>query len=348
MIRIGGSKRGIASVPVKGICVAATLVAGTAAIAQPTGPAGILAPAPSLEQAIARRVDEFARANGATRDVRDCAETNRSKPAQGDLDGDGISEAAIYYNVIGCGGGTHTESEVAVFRHGPAGWVHAAGLAMPEDVTVDSVAIRGGRLLVATLAYGANDPRCCPSLKRTLKYRLADGRLVDGAAGAAPTPGAGRAGAGAAASTFDRLFAGIEHGCEVRPELDAFIRSVGRFDDESTTWRLSSPPFPPAYRDAFTGVRMRDAGPGKYTEFVIDTVGSYHGIPLTRLIIDKGNGNGIFRFAIELDRPLAQAKTQLTRELRFEQVMYEPQGEPNGVTFAAQGARTVLTCELSV
>jgi hypothetical protein len=92
--------------------------------------------------------------------------------AFGDLNGDGISDAAIILVENG-GGSGEFETVVALLDAGGA--VSQAGQAQLGDrVQVKSMTISSGTLALDMLVQGPKDPMCCPSQPETQSYRMTD------------------------------------------------------------------------------------------------------------------------------------------------------------------------------
>ena len=88
----------------------------------------------------------------------------------GDLDGDGIADAAVIAYVDS--GGSATEIYlIAVFDRDGAP-VQAAREFLGERTRVQSLSISGGQIVVTLLAHADDDPLCCPSQKVTYTFDL--------------------------------------------------------------------------------------------------------------------------------------------------------------------------------
>jgi hypothetical protein len=90
--------------------------------------------------------------------------------AFGDLNGDGLEDAAVI--LVENGGGTgQFKSVVAMINQG--GVPVQAGVAQLGDrVQVNSLAIQAGRVMLDMLVQGPNDPLCCPTQPVTQSYQL--------------------------------------------------------------------------------------------------------------------------------------------------------------------------------
>ena len=90
--------------------------------------------------------------------------------ALGDMNGDGVNDAAILLVENG-GGSGQFESVIAVLNNG--GVPTQAGYAKLGDrVLVHSLEIAGGTLNLKLVVQGPNDPMCCPSQVEAQSYRM--------------------------------------------------------------------------------------------------------------------------------------------------------------------------------
>jgi hypothetical protein len=100
---------------------------------------------------------------------------------RGPLPGADRPVAIASYTIKSCGGGNNYARTVGVF-YAVNGKVQQFKAATPIDgPDVDDpsgVTVQGDRITVRSSAYAPDDPRCCPSLKRTASYRLMNGAIV--------------------------------------------------------------------------------------------------------------------------------------------------------------------------
>ncbi|HEV7270681.1 hypothetical protein [Pseudoxanthomonas sp.] len=132
---------------------------------------GCLAAHPDAEQA--RRIaDQFVAgqqaAAGNPQESREAGEVVAT-----DLDGDGQAEIVVLWTMYGP---TYWDHGVAVLakrgsRYVPAGETQDA-LGLVEGMTV-----AGGVIELKTKWPGPHDPRCCPTVPKTLRYRWTAGAL---------------------------------------------------------------------------------------------------------------------------------------------------------------------------
>jgi hypothetical protein len=86
------------------------------------------------------------------------------------------------FTIEGCGGRNNYGRTVGVFyeangivrRFKPP----AVPVGGPDVDDPNGVTVQGDRITVRWSDYAPDDPRCCPSLKRTTSYRLSNGTIV--------------------------------------------------------------------------------------------------------------------------------------------------------------------------
>jgi LysM repeat protein len=97
--------------------------------------------------------------------------------ALGDLNGDGLEDAAVVLAENSGGSGVFLYLEAVVDQNGtPA---NVATQLLGDRVEIKSIAIDGGEIVIDMVTQGPNDPFCCPSMEATLMYRLEGDRLVE-------------------------------------------------------------------------------------------------------------------------------------------------------------------------
>jgi hypothetical protein len=98
------------------------------------------------------------------------------KIAFGDLNGDGNPDAAVILLSSGGGSGGFFELAAMINQNGKP--QQAAMQYLGDRVDIKSIAIKSGIIVVDMLTHGPNDPQCCPTVRKTQRYRLDGGRLV--------------------------------------------------------------------------------------------------------------------------------------------------------------------------
>jgi len=96
-------------------------------------------------------------------------------PVFGDVNGDGVADAAVTYRCIGANASPDT---LLVYIATPAGPRLAATLLHGQELYVQSIRLADERLAVTGLGYSAGAPHCCPDETVELGYRWTGGRLV--------------------------------------------------------------------------------------------------------------------------------------------------------------------------
>ena len=109
---------------------------------------------------------------------------------RGDVDGDGRSDVAVLYTLLGAGQGGNALRYLAVFRRGPRlleyrahALVGGGGLREVNRVTILRRVIE-----IEALEYRPGDAACCPTRFVRHRYRL-NGHRLQRAAAAAPQAG---------------------------------------------------------------------------------------------------------------------------------------------------------------
>jgi hypothetical protein len=95
------------------------------------------------------------------------------KRAKGIVDGRETAAAVL----VSSGGGSGTFYDLVLMIRGPDGWKHMDTASLGDRVKVHSVALAGREIIVDLTEQGPDDPMCCPSLRRTKRYLVQDGRL---------------------------------------------------------------------------------------------------------------------------------------------------------------------------
>lgn len=96
--------------------------------------------------------------------------------ATGDLNGDGVADAAVILAANMGGSGTFVNLAAVLNEGGKP--KHVASTSLGDRVQIKSVSIKGGEIAVDMVKHGPNDPMCCPTQQVTQKYKLQDGKLV--------------------------------------------------------------------------------------------------------------------------------------------------------------------------
>ena len=96
--------------------------------------------------------------------------------AFGDLDGDGIADAAVVVFTSGGGSGTFRYLIAVLDRDGTP--EQAARVYLGDRVQVESVTIASGEIVMDMLAHRRSDGLCCPTLNITRGFALRGDQLV--------------------------------------------------------------------------------------------------------------------------------------------------------------------------
>jgi hypothetical protein len=96
--------------------------------------------------------------------------------ALGDLNGDGVTDAAVTLAANFGGSGTFHELVVVLSQDGKA--VQAADLFLEDRLGEKQLTITDGLIILEMVRHGPNDPLCCPTENAVAVYRYQAGQLV--------------------------------------------------------------------------------------------------------------------------------------------------------------------------
>ncbi len=96
--------------------------------------------------------------------------------SEGDLDGDGVDEAAVV--LVSSGGGSGSFYQLAVVAASSDGLVNVATAPLGDRVKIISFTVEDGAVAVNMLTQGPDDPMCCPSNEVLRIYRLDGDELL--------------------------------------------------------------------------------------------------------------------------------------------------------------------------
>jgi hypothetical protein len=98
------------------------------------------------------------------------------KIAFGDLNNDGLQDAAVV--LMSSGGGSGSFRELVVVLNSNGGPRQAASQPLGDRTDVKAISIKSGVIYVDLIRHGPNDPLCCPTIREVKKYKLDRGNLV--------------------------------------------------------------------------------------------------------------------------------------------------------------------------
>lgn len=96
--------------------------------------------------------------------------------AFGDLNGDGVDDAAVVLATSAGGSGTFISLEAVVNEQGTP--KHVASAQLGDRARINSLAIESGKVTVNLVTHGPNDPMCCPTQEASQEYKLQGNALV--------------------------------------------------------------------------------------------------------------------------------------------------------------------------
>lgn len=97
--------------------------------------------------------------------------------AYGDLNGDGMEDAAVLLAESSGGSGTFIYVAAVVNQDGQP--VNAGTAPVGDRPQLKSLASQNGQIVMEIVTQGPDDPMCCPTLKVRKTYSLQDGQLVE-------------------------------------------------------------------------------------------------------------------------------------------------------------------------
>jgi hypothetical protein len=154
------------------------IVCGVLLITAPPAPAANSDPT-QVKKAVQAYIGEV---NQQAAQNRESVEENQTITA--DLNGDGNAEIILWSTRYG---GTYFHNNVTVFTDTGRGYQMAAETADALG-SVESIEVKNGLIHINALWPGPNDPRCCPTVKKTAVYQWQSKALVDVTGRAAGTP----------------------------------------------------------------------------------------------------------------------------------------------------------------
>ena len=97
--------------------------------------------------------------------------------AFGDLNGDGLKEAAVI--LVSNYGGSGSFYELTTLINGGQALQQTNCLELGDRVQIKKVKISKEKIIIEMLTQGPNDPMCCPSKKVNLIFQFKNGRLYE-------------------------------------------------------------------------------------------------------------------------------------------------------------------------
>jgi heat shock protein HslJ len=96
--------------------------------------------------------------------------------AFGDMDGDGVSDAAVALVTDPGGSGTFFELAAVVNRDGNP--EHVTSISLGDRAQIEALSIEAGQIVVEMITHGPDDPMCCPTQQVVQTYALQGNELV--------------------------------------------------------------------------------------------------------------------------------------------------------------------------
>ena len=98
------------------------------------------------------------------------------KIALGDLNGDGLEDAAVI--LVSDPGGSGTFYDLAAVINSGGKAKNVASVFLGDRVKIEGLSVRSGKIVVKMLSHRSTDPICCPSLEVDENYGLQGDELV--------------------------------------------------------------------------------------------------------------------------------------------------------------------------
>jgi hypothetical protein len=92
-----------------------------------------------------------------------------------DLDGDGKPELVLLWVLLGP---TYSSNSLTIFSKTAAGYKPASSLLL-NGIAIKLSSVKAGIITVDQELFAKNDPRCCPSMKRQMKYRWLNKKISE-------------------------------------------------------------------------------------------------------------------------------------------------------------------------
>jgi heat shock protein HslJ len=96
--------------------------------------------------------------------------------ALGDLDGDGVSDAAVVLVTDPGGSGTFFELAAVVNRDGSP--EHVTSISLGDRAQIEALSVEAGQVVVEMITHGPDDPMCCPTQQVVQTYTLQGDELI--------------------------------------------------------------------------------------------------------------------------------------------------------------------------
>lgn len=95
----------------------------------------------------------------------------------GDLNGDGLQDATVILSNNN-GMSSHVFYDLAVVINKDGRPYNVTTEDLGDNIVIESLSIKNGEIILRMKVHGTDDPACCPSTKKVVKYVLLNGKLT--------------------------------------------------------------------------------------------------------------------------------------------------------------------------
>lgn len=129
----------------------------------------------NYEERVSESGAEFTITAGIYPDFQD--EESKYKIAFGDLNNDKKDDVAVI--IFSNTGGSGSWIDLAVILNSNGEPTFIGSVSLGDRTRINSIIIDKGIITLDIVTHGPEDPMCCPTLEKTVKYKLSEGRLVE-------------------------------------------------------------------------------------------------------------------------------------------------------------------------
>jgi hypothetical protein len=98
------------------------------------------------------------------------------KYAFGDLNGDGVDDAAVI--LVSSGGGSGSFYDLCVVTDRDSDPINSSFHQLGDRQKINNVSISEGQIILDMVIHGPDDPMCCPTLDTVMRFVLVDNKIT--------------------------------------------------------------------------------------------------------------------------------------------------------------------------